>query len=142
MPEPGSEEFKIDFKAPGDEESWDPAIGRPLSWRFNQSGSVWRPPTDVYETDDSIVVVLEVAGMRGADIQVTFDENVLYIRGLRQKKGTARAFQQMEISYGEFMAGVRVATSINSSEIEATYSDGFLKVVLPKVKQYTIKISE
>jgi HSP20 family protein len=142
MPETGSEEFRIDLRAPGDDEAWDSSIGRPVTWRFNQSGSVWRPPTDVYETEDSIVVVMEVAGMQGADIQVTYDDRVLYIRGHRRRTGNAKAFHQMEISYGEFMSGVRITAAIDPSAIEATYADGFLKIQLPKVKPYRVEISE
>ena len=44
----------------------------------------WRPPTDVYETDDAVIVKLEVAGMNPDDFKISFDDRVLTISGSRQ----------------------------------------------------------
>jgi HSP20 family protein len=88
-------------------------------------------------------VVVEVAGMRGSEFSVTFDEQLLSIRGVRADKGGLKAYQQMEIAYGEFATEVRVPAVVDSGKVEATYADGFLRVVLPKVqpKQVSISIS-
>ena len=125
-----------------EDDPWDPGLGSPMVWQYSQSGSTWRPPTDVYETESGVVVLVEIAGMRGADIQVTYDQEVLYIRGKRCRKENAVAFQQMEISYGDFMVGIRISTAVDSSAVQATYSDGFLKVELPKVKPHRVEIQE
>jgi HSP20 family molecular chaperone IbpA len=46
----------------------------------------------------------------------------------------------MEIDYGEFASEVKVPLRVDSDKIEATYSDGFLKVVLPKATPREIDI--
>jgi HSP20 family molecular chaperone IbpA len=47
----------------------------------------------------------------------------------------------MEIDYGEFASDVQMPHKIDAAAIEATYSDGFLRVVLPKASPKNIEIS-
>lgn len=100
----------------------------------------WRPPTDVCETEDAYLVLVEIAGMRDAEISVTFDRRSLTIKGTRTDTSSRKAFHQMEIAYGEFATEAEVPSGVDTSAIEATYSDGFLRVVLPKSKAKSIKI--
>ena len=39
---------------------------------FMVPGHVWNPPTDIFETEEEIVVLLEIAGVKKTDIQVSF----------------------------------------------------------------------
>lgn len=114
---------------------------RGLSWELRRQGRAWRPATDVYETDSAYMVVVELAGMRGIDLAVSFDHQVLSIRGHRPEAGGGKAFHQMEINYGEFLVDVHIHAPVDSDRIEATYSDGFLRVALPKAHPKTISIS-
>ncbi len=132
----------FDLKSQGEDDNWKPAAASTPSWRFTQSGCVWHPPTDVFETDEHIVVMVEIAGMRGKNFQVTFDEKVLHIRGFRQQSERAKAFHQMEISYGEFLVALRISSAVDAPLIEATYSDGFLRVELPKLKSYRVEVRD
>ena len=52
--------------------------------RWGMSEAVWRPPTDVYETDDSVVVVVEIAGLGEGDYTVTLNGRTLLISGERR----------------------------------------------------------
>jgi len=112
-----------------------------LGWGLRRRGRAWRPPTDVYETESAYMVVVELAGMRGVDLAVSFDHQVLSIRGSRPEAGGSKAFHQMEINYGEFLVDVHIHTPVDSERIEATYSDGFLRVALPKAHPKTISIT-
>ncbi len=110
------------------------------AWRLRQRAHLWRPPTDAYETDASYVVLVEMAGMRGSDFSITFEKQVLWIRGSRSEMTGVRAYHQMEIAYGEFETGVQVRAPVEETGIEATYADGFLRVVLPKAHPTRISI--
>ncbi|NIS82088.1 MAG: Hsp20 family protein [Anaerolineales bacterium] len=103
---------------------------------------IWRPPTDVYETEDAYIVLVEIAGMRDAEIAVTFGRRNLTIKGSRADTSARKAFHQMEIAYGEFATEAEVPSAIDASTIEATYSDGFLRVVLPKAKAKSVKVGD
>jgi HSP20 family molecular chaperone IbpA len=126
----------------GEDDTWSNETVRSFGWRIQKRSPLWRPPTDVYETEDAFVIVVEVAGMRGTEISVTLDKGLLSIRGLRVDKGDMKAYHQMEIAYGEFETKVKLPRRIEQDEIEATYSDGFLRVVMPKVKSKNIEIDE
>jgi HSP20 family protein len=136
-----SEKRKIKTLLLSDEDdTWSNESVRTFGWRIQKKSPLWRPPTDVYETEDAFVVVVEVAGMRGTEISVTLEKGVLTIRGLRIDKGDMKAYHQMEIAYGEFETRVKLPRRIEQDEIEATYSDGFLRVVMPKIQSKNIQI--
>ena len=101
-------------------------------WTLIHRGQLWRPPTDVYETRDSIVVKVEVAGMVEDDFAITFAERTLVIAGVRHDPSAKLGYHQMEIVYGEFRTEVYIPETIDPDSIEASYKDGFLLVVLPK----------
>ena len=124
----------------GENEGWGQQALEGLGGRVVRRSHAWHPPTDVLETDDAVVVVVEIAGMRGLNISVTFDRQILSIRGARPDTNICKTYHQMEIDYGEFASDVQVPSRVDSDKIEATYSDGFLKVVLPKAVPREIDI--
>lgn len=112
-------------------------LGEPIAsqrWVSARQHKAWRPPTDVYETDDCVVVRVEIAGMEDEDFGLSLDSKRLIISGIRRDPASKLSFQQMEILYGHFETDVHLARAIEEDEIEATYQNGFLVVHLPKVK--------
>jgi HSP20 family protein len=132
---------KMSLRSGSEDDPW-PAGQGSLGWRINRGSNAWRPPTDVLETDDAYVVVVEVAGMRGADFNVTFEGHILAIRGARQDSNVRKAYHQMEIDYGDFITEVHVHVPIESAKIDASYSDGFLRIHLPKASPKKIEIED
>jgi HSP20 family protein len=126
--------------ASDDEPGWPEAVHY-YAFRLRQQGRAWRPPTDVFETDLEFVVLVELAGMRGVEIAVTLDEQLLRIRGTRPESSGTRAYHQMEINYGDFVLEVRLPVPIDRERIDASYSDGFLKVLLPKTQPRRISVT-
>jgi HSP20 family molecular chaperone IbpA len=133
----------------------------PRRWLPLRYIRAWRPPTDVYETDDSVVVKVEIAGMEEGDAVFTSKFTIslsgrnLTITGVRRDpltealrqaqdaaQGLTLSYQQMEICYGEFETEVYLPWPIVEEEIEATYEDGFLRVVLPKAKAQKLPVVE
>jgi HSP20 family protein len=96
---------------------------------------VWRPPTDVYETEDSVIIQVEIAGMNPDDIAISFIEGELMIRGIRRDVQDKLSYHCMEIPYGEFQVEVFLPGAYAQDHIEARYNNGFLYVTMPKVKQ-------
>lgn len=114
-----------------------------VNWRVDTSRPrVWRPPTDVYEHDDRIVVRVEIAGMNESDFSISLDSNILTIHGIRPDSNERRAYHQMEINFGEFMTSVEINISIDTDLVRAEYLNGFLWVYLPKAQPKVIKINE
>jgi HSP20 family protein len=117
----------------------DPAAGH--RWASPGQTKIWRPPTDVYETDDCIVVKVEAAGMRAEEFEISLNARRLTIGGVRHDASAKLGYQQMEIQYGSFETDVHLPKPIVEDEVEATYEDGFLVVHLPKRKPRHIPVS-
>jgi HSP20 family protein len=113
---------------------------RAIGWQVNVRSYSWSPPTDVYETEASFVVRVEVAGMRESDFAINVDRNFLLISGVRPDSPDRRAYHQMEIRFGEFSTAIELPLDVDVDRVEAEYQDGFLSVIFPKSKAKKISI--
>ena len=104
-----------------------------VRWGLSRE-TVWRPPTDVYETDDRIVVLVEIAGLSPGDYEILLDGRTLIISGERRDPAEKLVYQQMEIRHGRFLAQVPMPWALENTGYQASYENGFLKVVLPKAR--------
>ena len=109
-------------------------------WRIAMRPHTWRPPTDMYETEEAIIVRVEIAGIREQDISIALEDRILTIHGIRPDTSERRAFHQMEIPYGEFNTEVELPAPVLSEGVEATYRDGFLQINLPKAHAQHIRV--
>ncbi len=107
---------------------------KPLGYQPDRSFS---PPMDIYETEDQLVVVMEIAGMKADAIQVTFDKDVLSISGSRNEPPSPpkTRLHQMEIDYGRFQRTLRSPFPLKSEDFKATYRQGFLIITVPKAQE-------
>jgi HSP20 family protein len=111
-----------------------------IGWEVSIHSYAWSPPTDVYETDASFVVRLEVAGMCESDFSIDVEDNFLVISGVRSESPERRTYHQMEIRFGEFSTAIEIPAGADVSKAQADYKDGFLNIVMPKIKPTTINI--
>jgi HSP20 family protein len=109
-------------------------------WVSTGQQGVWCPPTDVYETDDCVVVKVEIGGMERDDFHIALDGVRLTITGVRRDPAEKLAYQRMEIPYGHFETDVHLARAIDEARIEAVYQNGFLIVRLPRAKPHQVPI--
>jgi len=118
------------------------ASAKPPMVKF--SPIVWAPAIDLYETDDELVVTAEIAGVRESDLQMTIDRDIFTIRGERQKilpASKTGVYHQMEISSGPFERSIALPEAVDAQNARATYENGLVEVVLPKVKKkQTIRV--
>lgn len=101
-----------------------------VTWHVRSNA--WRPPTDVYETEENVVVKMEVAGIRDEDLEVTVQENLLLIGGSRSDSTERKAYHQMEIPFGKFSVVIDLPVRVNTENATAEYKDGFLTIQLPR----------
>ena len=111
-----------------------------VGWQVQSSQ--WSPPTDMYETEKDYVVRVEVAGMREADFEVTFESGFLLVNGTRPDVHERRAYHQMEIRFGKFSTAIAVPGPVDLDKSVAEYKDGFLTVLLQKEKPTEMKIED
>lgn len=107
------------------------AHGRPVGFVASPK---WRPRTDVYETDEEMVVYMDIAGMRADDFRVEFVDGVLTIAGERvPRREGKRHYHAMEVQVGPFERRLRLPGSVDPASIRANYEHGFLEVRLNKI---------
>lgn len=118
------------------------AGAKPPTVRF--SPAVWEPAIDLYETDDDLVVMVDLAGVRESDLKITIDRNIFTIRGERQKTLPASktgVYHQMEISSGPFERSIALPEAVDAENARASYENGLVEVILPKVRrERTIRV--
>jgi len=78
--------------------------------------------------------------MRESGFTINADDNFLVISGVRRESPEWREYRQMEIRFGEFSTAVELPLGVDVSKADADYKDGFLKVVLPKLKPTIVTI--
>ncbi len=105
------------------------------------SSSTWQPPTDIYETESEIVVKMSIPGARPEDIHVVLTNEILTVAGYISDTSSHErtCFYQVEIRYGHFERSFPVPKPVNTENIQATYKEGFLMIILQKVKQLEVK---
>ena len=94
----------------------------------------WRPQMDMYETPEEIIIVGEISGVQKEDLEVELDQKAVKITGLRRE--TTRVpgikYHLAEIVYGKFERILLLPVPINPEEVKASYTNGLLRVTMPK----------
>ena len=96
---------------------------------------VFLPPTDIYETKDTIVVLAEMPGVAPDGVDISLERRVLTIRG-RSTANEHGGYQRVYNEYadGDYERVFTLSENIDCDRIEATLSDGVLQLVLPKAE--------
>jgi HSP20 family protein len=94
----------------------------------------WEPPVDIYETDDALVVEVELPGVSIDAISVELHEHTLSLSGARTREPAVKGgqHQREEGRYGAFRRAFRLPTSVDQSKVQATHKNGVLALRLPK----------
>ena len=102
-----------------------------------QYQDIWEPPTDVYETDQDIVIEVCIPGVRLDQVSVECNGEVITICGVRKgpDPGSVRTYHQMEIRNGYFERRLILRIPFDPSAATARYEDGFLYVYLPRAAE-------
>lgn len=106
----------------------------PLEFPEILRGDHWQPPVDVFETDEAVVVRVELAGVPAGAVRVTVDGEWLRIHGVRPGPGAegAKRLHRMEIPSGPFERRLHIAIPIDRDGVVARLEQGLLEVLLPK----------
>ena len=105
--------------------------GRPgPSWE----GRGWRPNTDVFESADEMIILVELAGVRKEEVQLTLKGNILKLTGERRlfRDKADMAYRNMEVNFGPFERNLYLHESVDPDSIQAHYRDGFLEIKIMK----------
>jgi HSP20 family protein len=98
------------------------------------NGGLLAPSMDVKETDKAIEVEVELPGVHEKDVQISFENGVLTVRGEKKtSRDETKGGQRItERSYGSFLRSLELPPVVDAEKITATSAKGVLKVMLPK----------
>jgi HSP20 family protein len=100
-----------------------------------RGGRVYGPNVDILEKEDELLVLADMPGVKGSEIDIRFEDGELSIYGpapVRQEDTTRYLLQ--EYGVGDFYRTFRVSEHIDPTKISAEYKDGVLLLHLPKVE--------
>jgi HSP20 family protein len=116
-------------------------LNRALDHAFGATpGSrAWVPAMDVAELSDAYVIHAELPGVSPDQVDVSFEQNVLTIRGSKPagfdapSEGELRLFAAERV-HGSFERAVRLPEFVDAERIDASFANGLLTVTVPKAK--------
>jgi len=97
---------------------------------------------DVYQDASSIYIKSTIAGVEPEDIDISFDNDMITIRGKRRQDRTIREedYFYQECYWGGFSRSIILPVDVQEEKIKATIRNGILTIELPKAKKKDINI--
>ncbi len=96
----------------------------------------WTPALDLYQTNDDVVAVVELPGMRKEDIELSLHDGILTISGERKEEAAKEDKPaRTERFVGRFRRSISLPTRVDANKVNASYKDGILTVTLPKAEE-------
>jgi len=100
------------------------------------------PRTNIYETNDRVVLFADMPGVDAKTVDVQVEKNVLTING----SVNPETFEKHTLAYAEYEVGdyqrrFTLSNEVDVSKIEATVKDGVLRLNLPKIAPTTKKVT-
>ena len=105
-------------------------------------GDRWQPDADVFETDDEVVVRVELSGVESGDLRVSVEGSEVRVSGVRapHEGAPVKRLHQMEIASGPFERRVRIPVAFDRDRVSAHLANGFLTVTLTKRGRRTVPV--
>lgn len=97
---------------------------------------VFLPTADIYESQESLTVILEMPGVEKDNVEVRIEDNVLSVEGridLSKYQGLLPLYTEYNI--GHYARSFRLSDAIDQAKINAEVKDGVLSLKLPKAEK-------
>jgi HSP20 family protein len=99
-----------------------------------RTSTCWAPPADIYETEEEIIILMEMAGLKKEDIEVFLDQGILRVSGRRANpiQDTHLRVHQLDVDFGPFERMIRIKVPVDPEKTSAIYQEGFLVIRVRK----------
>jgi HSP20 family protein len=109
------------------------------SWNGSGESRTWTPALDVVERPDAYLIALEIPGVDPSTIDVSFEQNLLTVRGSKPmgfelSKDSELRVYSAERLVGNFERSVRLPEFVDGDKISADYNHGVLFLTVPKMQ--------
>ena len=96
------------------------------------SSRTFEPAIDVRTSENEVVFVCDVPGVKQEDLEVTLEDHVLTIKGTRHFEGSNKEQVMLGRSYGAFKRAFTLPDSLDEDNLSASLADGVLTIRIPK----------
>ena len=103
----------------------------------SDSTHAWAPAADIRETDNELVVALDLPGVDSKEVDIRVENSLLTVRGKREWDAQSEKdnYHRAERLYGTFARSFMLATDVDANKVRAIYKDGVLTISLPKAEK-------
>ena len=109
---------------------------QPTAGEGTRPGPVYIPAVDILETQDEIVVLADMSGVDGKNVDIDLKDNQLTIRGHIDPVADEKEVPlYSEFGWGDYMRTFTLSDVINQEKITAKMDQGVLRLTLPKVEK-------
>lgn len=110
-----------------------------MPWLGYTETGAWKPAVDLVDSAEEYVLTAELPGIDPKDVDISIEENVLYIRGEKREEYEEKEpkYHLFERVYGNFERTFTLPPSIEADKIRAEFKNGVVKVHMPKTKKAT-----
>jgi HSP20 family protein len=99
------------------------------------AGSGAFPPINVFQQDDNLVAIIELAGVNKNDLEVQAKDNMIRVSGKKEVGYPQKAsLHRRERLSGTFDRTFTVPMQIDAGAIKAEYRDGVLALFIPRAE--------
>ncbi|MCF2150346.1 Hsp20/alpha crystallin family protein [Desmonostoc muscorum LEGE 12446] len=100
------------------------------------------PAAELQETDDAVLLLLELPGIDAKDLDIQVTEDAVHISAERKSetKTQENGNTKTEFYYGKFQRVIPLSARIQNTNVTADYKDGILHLTLPKTEQEKNKV--
>ncbi|HLA93783.1 MAG TPA: Hsp20/alpha crystallin family protein [Actinomycetota bacterium] len=97
----------------------------------------WMPAMDVYETEDKLVVTVELPGLSAEDVGVQVEDSTLTVNGKREFSSEVNEehYHRIERRYGSFSRAVTLPPQVDPGKVDARFDAGVLTVEVAKAEK-------
>jgi HSP20 family protein len=96
----------------------------------------WTPRADIYETEDHVVVQLDIPGVNIDAVDVQCEKGMLSIKGERPFNAEEkRQYYRVENVYGPFERYFEIPRTLDVEKVDAKYNNGVLTLTFPKTEE-------
>lgn len=100
------------------------------------------PLVDVYETDDKLILEMDLPGIYPEDVLIKVYEDVIIIEGIKREARKEKRLRYicMERSFESFRRMIRIPVPVNAVAGRAWYEHGVITVTFPRIKEGVVKL--
>lgn len=100
-----------------------------------QSGTKY-PTLDLFKKGDDVILIAEIPGMKKEDIKLEIKDKLLKISGERKATYPEKSsILRKERVHADFQRSLRLPYRVDTEKVEAEYTNGILKVKLPRAEE-------